>query len=183
MIPLIINAFYNEQDTRRALACFILDAKNRLSMGPQCLEFERQFALFQGRHYAVLFNSGSSANLALLQAMKILGYLRDGDTVGFSALTWATNVMPIIQMNLIPVPVDIETNTLNVSSRTLGNTLDDSYLRVLFLTNALGFAGDLDRIASMCRDDDCVLIEDNCESLGSELRLNSNIPLKQETSD
>ena len=96
-IPLMKNAFLKEEETRRALADFILRAP-RFSMGNECAEFEGQFARYQGCKYATLFNSGGSANLALLQALKSLGRLKEGDHVGFSALTWSTNVMPIIQM-------------------------------------------------------------------------------------
>ena len=99
MIPLMKNAFLNEYETKQALANFIMRA-DRLSMDEQCLLFEREFAKYQGRRDCILFNSGGSANLALLQACKNLDLLRDGDEVGFSALTWSTNTMPIIQMGL-----------------------------------------------------------------------------------
>src|SRR5947209_6131190 len=113
MIPLMKSAFLNERATRQALSEFILHTP-RLSMDVQCAEFERAFAIFQGRKEAVLFNSGGSANLAMLQALKNLGHLKEGDKVGFSALTWSTNTMPIIQMGMQPVPVDCEPRTLNV---------------------------------------------------------------------
>ena len=86
MIPLMKNAFLNEYETKKALAEFILHA-GRLSMDAECLKFERKFNEFQGRKDSVLFNSGGSANLAMLQALKNLGTLKDGDRVGFSALT------------------------------------------------------------------------------------------------
>ena len=56
MIPLMKNAFLNEFETKKALAEFILKAE-RLSMGTECLKFERKFAAFQGCKEAVLFNS------------------------------------------------------------------------------------------------------------------------------
>ena len=83
--------------------------------------------------------------------------------VGFSALTWATNVMPIIQMGLIPVPIDCDPKTLNVMSYTLEERLKSTDLQALFITNALGFAGDLETIKKVCKDNDVILIEDNCE--------------------
>ena len=113
MIPLMKNAFLNEFETRKALSEFILKS-SRLSMDVKCFEFENAFSKKQEREYGVLFNSGGSANLALLQALKNMGRLKDGDKVGFSALTWSTNTMPIIQMGLIPVPIDCDPSTLNV---------------------------------------------------------------------
>lgn len=168
-IPLMRTAFYHEAETRRALANFIAGA-GQLSMGQKCAEFETAFATWQGRRYAVLVNSGASANLVLLQALRNLGRLKYGDRVGFSAVTWSTNVMPILQMGLVPVPVDCSSSTFNISDETLSHTL---LVRALFLTNALGFSGGLPAIAARCANASpkgpAVLLEDNCEALGAEL--------------
>jgi CDP-6-deoxy-D-xylo-4-hexulose-3-dehydrase len=168
MIPLMKNAFLNEHETKTALANFILKT-DRLSMDSECFAFERKFALYQGRKEAVLFNSGGSANLAMLQALKNLGQLREGDKVGFSALTWSTNTMPIIQMGMIPVPLDCDPSYLNVKSENLIERLKTTGLKALFLTNVLGFLGDIQNIKKICQENDIILLEDNCESLGSEL--------------
>lgn len=168
MIPLMKNAFLNEQETKEALADFILSA-DKLSMGEKCAEFEKEFAKKQGSKYAVLFNSGGSANLSMLQALKNLGKLKDGDLIGFSALTWSTNVMPIIQMGMKPVAIDCDKNTLNVMSDNLLKRLKQVKLKALFITNVLGFTGDLNKIKEVCEKHNIILIEDNCESLGTEL--------------
>ena len=168
MIPLMKNTFINEHETRKALAEFILKAP-RLSMDTKCFEFERVFSKVQESKHALLFNSGGSANLAMLQALKNLGKLKEKDRVGFSALTWSTNVMPIIQMGLEPVPIDCDLKTLNVMSSNLEERLRTVELKALFITNALGFAGDLDRIQKICNDKNILLLEDNCEALGTEL--------------
>jgi CDP-6-deoxy-D-xylo-4-hexulose-3-dehydrase len=168
MIPLMKSAFLNEVETKEALAQFIVKAP-RLSMGEQCARFEEEFAAFQGTNEAVLFNSGGSANLAMLQSLKNLGRLKDGDRVGFSALTWSTNLMPIIQLGMQPVAIDCEPTTLNVMSWKLNERLEDAEIQALFITNALGYAGDLDAIRQICRERNIILIEDNCEALGTEL--------------
>jgi CDP-6-deoxy-D-xylo-4-hexulose-3-dehydrase len=168
MLPLMKNTFINEYETKKALADFIVQAP-RLSMDKQCFDFEYEFSKVQNRNQAILFNSGGSANLALLQSLKNLGYLRENAQVGFSALTWSTNTMPIIQMGFIPIPVDCEPSTLNVMSWNLEERLKNCELDALFITNALGFAGDLDKIKQLCQENNILLIEDNCESLGSEL--------------
>lgn len=168
MIPLMKNAFVREQETKEALSAFILTA-GKLSMGEQCQRFEDAFAEMQKRKHAILVNSGSSANLLLLQALKNLGQLRAGDKIGFTALTWSTNVMPIIQLGFEPVPLDCELTTLNASSRTLLARLKEVDLNAIFITNVLGFAGDLGEIRRICKDRNILLIEDNCESLGTEI--------------
>ena len=168
MIPLMKNAFLNEHETKKALADFIMKA-DRLSMDKECDLFEKKFATYQNRREAILFNSGGSANLAMIQALKNLGKLKDGDKVGFSALTWSTNTMPIIQMGLIPVAIDCEVKFLNVTSKNLLETLEKVELKALFLTNVLGFTGDIEQIKKICLERNIILIEDNCESLGTEL--------------
>jgi len=168
MIPLMKNAFLNEFETKKELSDFIATS-DRLSMGEQCHTFEKSFAQFQGAEDAVLFNSGGSANLAILQVLKNLGKIRNGDKVGFSALTWATNVMPIIQMGLEPIPVDCEVSTLNVMSDNIVELISTIDIQVFFITNALGFTGDLGKIRDVCDEKNIILLEDNCEALGTKL--------------
>lgn len=167
-IPLMRKAFLREEETKKALAAFIL-AADRLSMDIECKKFEDKFAEYQQSKHAVLFNSGGSANLAMLQALKNLGKLKEGDKVGFSALTWATNTMPIIQLGMIPVALDCQPDTLNTMSDHLLERLETTNLQALFITNILGFTGDIDVIKQICEARNIILIEDNCESLGTEL--------------
>ena len=168
MIKLVPGLFHNEQQTKQDLCDFIMST-NQLSIGQQCQNFEQEFAQWQGREHCVLFSSGSSANLALIQSLLNLQLLLPDQSVAFSALTWATNVMPLMQLGLKPVPVDVELSTLNVSSRTFRAALDDNpSIKMLFLTNLLGFCGDLEQIQRVCAERSILLIEDNCESLGTE---------------
>lgn len=169
MIPLMKNAFLNEFETKKALSDFIRHA-GRLSMDTQCISFEKLFAQYQGRKEAILFNSGGSANLAMLQSLKNLGRLESGDKVGFSALTWSTNTMPIIQMGLVPVAIDCDRSTLNVMTANLAERLKTTPIKAFFLTNVLGFMGDIADIKDLCKNENIILLEDNCESLGSEVR-------------
>lgn len=166
MIPLIKSTFYNEKKTKKELNVFIQKAK-QLSFGAECSKFEKNFSKYQKRRECVFLNSGSSANLALIQALLNLRILKRKDKVGFSALTWSTNVMPLIQLGLEGVPIDVELDTLNVSSRMLLRVLKKHKIKVLFLTNLLGFCDDIDEIKKICDKNKIVLIEDNCESLGT----------------
>jgi len=166
MIKLVKSTFYKEKLIKKKLIRFISKAK-QLSMGKECRTFEESFAKWQGRKYCVMVNSGSSANLAIIQALLNLGKIKKGDFVGFSAVTWSTNVMPLIQLGLNPIPVDIELDTLNVSSNKLIEVLKKYPIRMLFLTNLLGFCDDIKTIAKICKEKKIILIEDNCESLGT----------------
>lgn len=169
MIRLIKSTFYKEKETKAKLKRFLSNS-SQLSFGSECKKFEKQFAKWQERKYCVMVNSGSSANLAIVQALLNLGKIKKDDYVGFSAVTWSTNVMPLIQLGLKPVSIDVELDTLNVSSKKLIDKLKKYPIRMLFLTNLLGFCDDIDEIKKICSEKKIVLIEDNCESLGTIYR-------------
>lgn len=167
MIKLQKSTFFNEKETKASLCEFITNA-TMLSMGEECRKFEEAFARKQNRRYAVFVNSGSSANLLLVQAFLNSGQLKKGDIVGVSALTWATNIMPLIQLGMQPFLVDCEIDSLNVSSKTLGQALEiQPNMRAFFLTNTLGLSDDIEEIAKLCAEKGIVFFEDNCEALGS----------------
>lgn len=166
MIKLIKSTFYHESETKSKLVKFITSAK-QLSFGSECEKFEQSFAKYQKRGHCIFLNSGSSGNLAIIQTLLNLNMIHRGDLVGFSALTWSTNVMPLLELGLQAIPTDVELSTLNVSSRTLLATLERYPIKLLFLTNLLGFCDDIDRISSLCRKRNIILIEDNCEALGT----------------
>jgi CDP-6-deoxy-D-xylo-4-hexulose-3-dehydrase len=167
MIKLIKSTFFNEDSTKRELCEFIGRTKT-LSMGEECRKFEENFSKKQGRKYSTFVNSGSSANLLLIQALLNLGALTKGDVVGISALTWSTNIMPLIQLGLQPFLVDCEKDSLNVSTRTLQNALEvQPDMKAFFITHTLGFAHDVEKIARLCKEKNIIFLEDNCEALGS----------------
>ena len=161
-IPLMKSTFLGEKETKDALCSFI-QTVDKMSMGDEVLKFERSFAEWQGRSHSVMVNSGSSANLVILQALLNLGRLSKGDRIGVSAVTWATNVMPVIQLGLVPVLIDVELETLNVSCEEVRK----HDIRCLFITHLLGFHGDIEVIAEYCKSKDILLLEDTCESLGT----------------
>lgn len=162
-VPLMQNAFFDEKQTKRKLSKFILN-KKRLSMDTYCTKFEERFAKFHNSKYAVFFNSGSSSNLAILQTLLNLKKVKVGDGIAFSSLTWATNVMPIIQLGFKPIPIDINKENLNIKEDVIYNLKN---CKVLFVTNALGFCSDLEIIKKICKKKKIILIEDNAEALGT----------------
>ncbi len=165
MIGLIKSSFFNEKSTKKSVANFVIKC-DRFSMGTECANFEKAFAEKQGRKFAVFVNSGSSANLVLIQSLLNLEVLKKGDVVGVSALTWATNVMPVLQLGLKPYVLDCNLSTLNLSPEILIKHIKK--IRCLFLTNTLGLCDKIHNIKQICKDNDVLLLEDNCESLGSK---------------
>lgn len=171
-IKLIKSTFLKEKETKKKLCDFIKGAEF-LSMGKECEKFEENFSKKQGRKYSVYVSNGSCANLLLIQALINMGKLKKGDRIFVSVLTWPTNIMPLIQLGLIPILLDVEKETLNVPSKIL----KENYKRfpdakAFFITNALGFCSDIDETARFCKEKDIIFLEDNCESLGSEYKYN-----------
>lgn len=169
-IKLQKSTFLDEKLTKTKLCDFLMSAPV-LSMSTECARFEDNFARWHERTFATMVNSGSSANLVLVQALLNSGRLKQGDKIAVSALTWATNIMPLIQLGLTPRLVDCELHSLNVSTRKLEEALvHDPDIKAFFITNTLGFCDDLGEIATLCFDKNIILIEDNCESLGSKYK-------------
>jgi len=166
-IKLIKSSFYHEAKTKKSLIEFIKKTKV-LSLNDECRKFEKAFAKKQGRKYAVFVSSGSSANLVLVQALLNLKRLKRGDRVAVSALTWSTNMMPLIQLGLKPVAVDVSLKTLNPASKDLEKV--SKKVKAFFTTNVLGFCDDLEKIEKLCVRKKIIFLEDNCESLGSRYK-------------
>lgn len=121
-----------------------------LSMNKYCRQFEEDFANKQGRKHAVYVANGSVANLLLVQSLLNMAVFKKGDKIGFSALTWPTNVMPLIQLGLEPVAIDCSLDTLNISPEKLHDKI--SSLKGLFITNVLGFSDNLTEIRTLCQE-------------------------------
>jgi len=168
-IPLVKNTFYKDSKTKKEIISFIKKDK-KLSMGEECKKFEDSFSNFQKSKFSVFFSSGSAANLALIQSLKNLGLLKNGDKVAISGLTWSTNVMPIIQHNLNPIPIDINFENLNMDLDNFEESFYKHKFSSVFLTNALGFTCDLERIKKFCHKNSILLIHDSCESLGTTFK-------------
>ena len=169
-VPLIRDAFRNEKEIRKKLADFILNV-DRFSMGDKTIQWEKEFAKWHERKYSIFVNSGSSANLLMIQSLLNTGFLKKGDKVGFTCLTWSTNVMPLIQLGLRPIPIDIDPKTLNNSLKEI-KIVNSKHkdLKCIFLTNVLGMSDAIDLIAEYCQESKIILLEDNCESLGSKYK-------------
>jgi CDP-6-deoxy-D-xylo-4-hexulose-3-dehydrase len=76
--------------------------------------------------------------------------------------------MPIIQLGLRPIPLDIAEEDLNITLESLCMSHKKFNLKALFITHLLGFCSrELDLIVNMCRNEGIILLEDTCESMGS----------------
>ncbi|MTH63559.1 DegT/DnrJ/EryC1/StrS family aminotransferase [Paracoccus shanxieyensis] len=147
-------------------------ASDRYSMGPEVEAFERDFARFTGSRFAVMVNSGSSANLIMVAALRYTQNpdlrLMPGDEVIVPAVSWSTTFFPLHQYGLHLKFVDIDAETLNYDLTALAGAIG-SRTRAIMAVNLLGNPNDFDAIRDLIGNRRIVLIEDNCESMGASL--------------
>ena len=166
-IPLVRNTI--GADDLAALAEWLRTGP-RLTKGPLCDEFEERFAAWQGCPSAAYVNSGSSANLLAIDALRISGLLRPGDRVIAPAVSWTTTVAPIAQLSLEPVLCDSDAANLGLDLDHLEHLCKTAGAKALVVCHVLGIPNDMDRILALCDDHGLTLVEDCCEALGSTYR-------------
>jgi CDP-6-deoxy-D-xylo-4-hexulose-3-dehydrase len=132
--------------------------------------FEARFAEFFGTKYALLVNSGSSANLVAFSALTsplLRGKrLKRGDEVITVATGFPTTVNPIIQNGCVPVFIDVDIPTYNADVSMLEAARSDKTRAVMF-AHTLGNPFDLGAVKAFCDKHDLWLIEDCCDALGA----------------
>lgn len=142
-----------------------------LTTGRYAEQFEREFAQWLGIRHALLCNSGSSANLLAVSCLTSpkLGdrRLKPGDEVITVAGGFPTTINPIIQNQLVPVFLDIDIETHNISTHLLEEAIT-SKTRAIMLAHTLGNPFDLGIVIELVRKYNLWLIEDNCDALGAK---------------
>lgn len=147
------------------LVDFIRHTK-RFTQFSKVKEFEAAFCRWQGSRYAVFVNSGSSANLLIINALKELHGWRHGDEVIVPAVTWPTTVTPVMQCGLTPVFVDANLTDFGMDYEQVERKITPR-TRAIFLAHLLGFPADVCRLTAIIGGRDITLIEDACESQGA----------------
>ena len=139
------------------------------SMGKEVKLFEEQFAVYFGKQYAIMANSGSSANLLMIAALffKKDNPLKKGDEVIVPAVSWSTTYMPLQQYGLKVKFVDIDLETLNFDLTALESAVTNN-TKLILSVNLLGNPNDFNEINRIIGKKDIYLLEDNCESMGAE---------------
>ena len=141
-----------------------------LTTGRYSNEFEKRFAKYMDCRYALLTNSGSSANLLALSALtsEQLGNRRliPGDEVITVAAGFPTTVNPIIQNGLIPVFLDVDIPTYNIQSKLLEDAVTDR-TKAIMIAHTLGNPFDLTEVKRVAEKYNLWLIEDTCDAVGA----------------
>lgn len=144
-----------------------------LTMGNRVREFEHAMAAYLGADHFVMMNSGSSANLAIVESLlrPTSGEPRllPGDGVLLPAIAWPTTVWPIIQLGLRPIFVDIDPETIMIDLDAAEHEIrkSKSPVKAMFPIHPLGQAMDPWSLQDFCAQHNLVLVSDVCEALGS----------------
>src|SRR3990167_8707878 len=134
-----------------------------VTMGKKVKTFEAMFAEYIGTWHGVMVNSGSSANLLALSALG----LQPGEEVITPAVTWATTVFPIAQVGAVPVLVDVERDSYNISPDAIEAALTPR-TRAIMPVHLLGNPCNMDAIMDIAERHKLYVIEDCCEAHGAE---------------
>ena len=142
-----------------------------ITMGNHTEMFEREFANKVKSKYALMVNSGSSANLlATFASCNPLrkNKFKRGDHALIPALCWSTSLWPLVQSGLKIKFVDIDAKTLNINADYLISKITKN-TKVIMLINVLGISTDVKKIVNYAKKKKIIVIEDNCEALGAKL--------------
>lgn len=138
-----------------------------ISAGSKVNDFEKAFSIKFNMKYSLMVNSGSSANLLMITAIKKYYEWKDSSEVIVSPVGFPTTISVLYQNRLNPVFVDIEWNTLNFDVEKIEQKIT-SRTKAIFLSPVLGNPPDIDKLLSICEKYDLKLILDNCDSLGTK---------------
>ncbi len=160
------NSFSNED-----IICGIeILLSKKITMSKLTKKFEHEFAKYIGAKYALMVNSGSSANLlstfALTNPLK-KNRLKRGDECLIPSLCWSTSLWPIVQAGLVPKFVDVVPSTLNISIEQIKKNISKK-TKAIMAVHVLGNSTNMDMLKSIVNKNKLYLIEDTCESLGSK---------------
>jgi len=134
--------------------------------GEKVAQFQNKFSKRFNVKNSLMVNSGSSANLVLITAMKKKFGWYDGDEIIVSPVGFPTTISPIVQNGLKPVFIDIELDSLNFDVNKIEEKITDKTMAI-FVSPVLGNPPDMDKIIELCEKHGIILLGDNCDSLGT----------------
>jgi CDP-6-deoxy-D-xylo-4-hexulose-3-dehydrase len=136
-----------------------------LRIGRNVRKFEQGIADLFGKRRGVMCNSGSSA---LYLAVELLA-LQPGDEIITAAVTFSTDIAPIVRAGLVPVFVDVEPETFNIDVDAIEQMIGPR-TRAILVPNLIGNVPDWDRIRTIADAHNLLVVEDSCDALGATLR-------------
>ena len=140
-----------------------------LASGEAVAKFEREFSSKFNQNYSLMVNSGSSANLVMIAALKKYFGWKNTDEILVSVVGFPTTLNSIIQNDLVPIFVDINYEDLNWDYYQLESKITEN-TKAVFCSPVLGNPGYFGKLLDICEKYNIELILDNCDSLGSKYK-------------
>ena len=159
--------YWDERELEYAIKA-LLTGKWLVS-GEHVQRFQSKFAEYFETGHAHMVNSGSSANLVMISALKKYFGWQDGDEVIVSPVGFPTTIAPLVQNGLKPVFVDIEMETLNFDVTKIEDSITPKTVAI-FVSPVLGNPPDLDFLDMLCKKHNLKLVGDNCDSIGTRYK-------------
>src|SRR5690606_8441698 len=155
---------HDEREIEAVLAV-LRGGPTALRIGRNVRAMEQRVAELFGKRRGVMCNSGSSA---LYLAVEVLG-LSPGDEIITSAVTFSTDIAPMIRSGLVPVFVDVTPDTYQIDVERIEEMIGPR-TKAILAPNLIGNAPDWDRIREIADRHGLKVIEDSCDALGLTLR-------------
>ena len=164
----LIHSTWNKQEIK---AINKVVKTGMFTMSKNVSEFEKKFSNYQGKKYGIMVNSGSSANLVSIASLFYTkkNPLKRGDEVIVPAVSWSTTYSPLQQFGLKIKLVDIELDTFNVDFKKIEKAITKK-TKLIVAVNLLGIPAELQKMRNLCKKKKIWFFEDNCESLGAEIK-------------
>jgi CDP-6-deoxy-D-xylo-4-hexulose-3-dehydrase len=138
-----------------------------LSAGENVSRFERAFSKMFDVKYSHMVNSGSSANLVMITALKQHFKWDDGSEIIVSPVGFPTTVAPIVQNNMVPIFIDVEYDTLNFDVNLIEARITPR-TKAIFVSPVLGNPPDMDFLKALADKHGIMLVGDSCDSMGTK---------------
>jgi len=134
--------------------------------GERVAQFQNRFSKRFNVSHSHMVNSGSSANLILITAVKKQLNWEDDSEIIVSPVGFPTTIAPIIQNAMNPVFIDIELDSLNFDVNLIEEKITPK-TKAIFVSPVLGNPPNIDALLRICTKHGLVLLGDNCDSLGT----------------
>ena len=138
----------------------------RLTQSSNVRALEQEWSKWLGVKYSVYVNSGASANLITMAALK---HVYGGGEIIVPTLTWVSDIASVLQNGFTPIFVDINPKNLCMDDEQVIAKLSDK-TKAVFITYVQGFNGLTNRLLSVLKERNIPLIEDVCESHGATFK-------------
>jgi len=167
MIPFLdlkkINAQY--QSELKEACSRVIDSGWYL-LGSEVTEFENEFSQYCGTKHAIGVANGLDALTLTLRAWKELGKLNDGDEVIVQANTYIASILAITENNLVPVLVEPDPETFNLSSHQISLAITEK-TRVILPVHLYGQLSPMVEIMALAEKHNLLVLEDCAQSHGA----------------